>query len=307
MNYYEIRKTAYPYNYVVSISAIPITLSGMVLSILVLSLILRKSWKSLNIDLKLICFTLIFDMLECFLVLTSAICNLVGFADYLNSMFSCTLNAVITIFTVVTSINLVGVVAIESFQLINLISCVVSGAFGGFSINSTSVYCLFNLTKWSGLVGNIFLTLSIGSSIGMIYFSYIGIMIKRRNITLQTQQIFPLKAKKIRKNANSTIFKSTLIILASTFTTLPYCVLLFISLINPQFLTPLVGTLCTWSIMFNMIINTIIVLRLRTDLWIEFKVLILIKSDISENDSELENDHNLTVFDEGNNEQLVQK
>jgi hypothetical protein len=279
----------------------------MVLSILVLSLILRRSWKLLNIDLKLICFTLIFDMLECFLVLTSAICNLVGFAGYLDSVFSCTLNAVITIFTVVTSINLVGVVAIERYllivkektfknrtyymyilalQLINLISCIVSGAFDGFSINSTSVYCLFNLTKWSGLVGNIFLTLSIGSSIGMIYFGYIGIMIKRRNITLQNQQIFPFKAEKIRKNANSTIFKSSLIIIASTFTTLPYCVLLFISLINPRFLTPLVGTLCTWSIMFNMIINTIIVLRLRTDLWIEFKALILIKSEISDSDSE---------------------
>ncbi|KXN72210.1 hypothetical protein CONCODRAFT_4955 [Conidiobolus coronatus NRRL 28638] len=264
-------------------------------------------------------------MLECFLVFTSAISNLISFSAYLDSVFSCSINAILTILTAATSINLVGIVAIERYflivkgkplsnrayymlilglELLNLSSCIFGGTFNGFSINPTSVYCLFDLNNWAGKVGNIIIAISLGISLSMIYFGYINIMIKRRTLTLQNQRIFPFKAEKIKRDANSTIFKSALIIIASTFTNLPYCVLLVITLIYPQFLTPLIGTLCTWSIMFNMIINTTIVLRLRTDLWIELKKLLYIKSDDSDVENDNIDDYQLAIINEESNDIL---
>jgi hypothetical protein len=253
----------------------------------------------------------------CFFAFTSGICNLVGFADYINSKLSCALNAAIIVFSAVASINLVGVVALERYllivrekglfnrtyymiilglQLINLFSVTICGVFGGFSINSTSVYCIYNTTTWAGVVGTIILALSISSSIFMIYLGYISIMIKRRKLTLQNQNIFPFKAEKIKKDANSTILKSGLIIIVSTITTLPYCILLFISLINPKFLTPLVMTLCTVLSMLNMAINTIIVLRLRTDLWNGLKELFFIKPNDNDIENESIDDYQLAVI-----------
>ncbi|KXN72207.1 hypothetical protein CONCODRAFT_4952 [Conidiobolus coronatus NRRL 28638] len=323
MNYYKIRELAYPCNYVVSIVGIFLSIFGTIISTLVVHVILKNKWKILSIDLKLICFTLIFDILHCFLAFTSGICDIIGFGDYLNSRFTCSLNSVLTIFTAITSINLVGVVALERYlliikaktlnsivyyklilglQLINLANGVVSGTFGGFSISSASVYCMFNLNSWAGIVGSTVLSLSTGTSIFMIYFCYISIMIKRRSSALEIQKLFPLKARKIRNEANSTILKSTLIIIASTFTTIPYCAVMFIKLFNPSFLTPLVAAICLISAMFNMVFNPIIVLRLRIDIWDEIKVLFFIKSDGSDIISNNVDDYQLTILKEGDSE-----
>ncbi|KXN72209.1 hypothetical protein CONCODRAFT_4954 [Conidiobolus coronatus NRRL 28638] len=314
MDYYKIRELAYPYNYVVSIAAIFLSISGTTLNTLVLHIILKNKWKKLSIDLKLICFTLLFDLLSCFYIFTTGICNLVGYADYLNSKFSCTINSIISIFTCVTSINIVGVVSLEryflivkekvlcrkvyymlilSIQLVNLISCIIGGVFGGFSISATSVFCMFNLNSWAGIAGDIILILSVGTSINITYFSYINIIIKRRKLTLQNQKIFPFKSKKIKREANSTIIKSVLIIIASTFTNIPFNVLLFIALVNPKFLTPQIQAICSTFTMLNMIINALIVLRLRTDIWNEFKEVIFIKNDNSEADGSSIDDYQL--------------
>jgi hypothetical protein len=316
MDYYKIEKLAYPYNYIVSITAILLSVLGAVLSSLVIFLTLRNKWRRLDIDLKLVCFTLIFDILNCFLAIITAICNMIGYAEYLNSRFSCSLNSVLTIFTAIGSINLVGLVALERYllivkqkilknkiyymlilglQFINLASGAVSGAFGGFSIGSASVYCMLNLDSWAGIFGSIVLNLSTGASIFMIYFGYVNIMIKRRNIALETQKLFPSKAKKIRSEANSTIIKSTLIIIASTFTTIPYSAILFITIFNPIFLTPLVAAICILSAMFNMIFNPIIVLKLRIDLWYELKALIFGKSDNINSDSDSDSDVDIDI------------
>ncbi|KXN72206.1 hypothetical protein CONCODRAFT_4951 [Conidiobolus coronatus NRRL 28638] len=268
MDYYKIRELAYPYNYAESIAAIFFSITGTILSTLVLHIILKNKWKNLSVGLKLICFTLVFDILHSFVAFTCGICNLVGFADYLNSKLSCTLNAVTIVFTCITSINIVGVVALEryflivkdkvlynntyylivlSLQMIILLSCVISGAFGSFSIGSTSVYCVYDTTTWAGIAGTIIIVLSISISISMTYFSYISIIVKRRKLTLQNQNILPFNAKKIKRDANVTIIKSGLIIFASTFANLPYIVYLFIELIDPKYLTPKIQTICTIS------------------------------------------------------------
>jgi hypothetical protein len=169
---------------------------------------------------------------------------------------------------------------ISGLQLINLASGVISGVFSGFSISSTSVYCTFDLYSWAGILGSTVLNVSIGASIFMIYFGYINIMIKRRNSALEIQKLFPLRAKKIRNKANLIILKSTLVIIASSFTTLPYSAILFIPLFNPRFLTPLTTDICILSTMFNMVLNTLIVLRLRLDLWNGLKVLFLESDNI---------------------------
>jgi hypothetical protein len=320
MDYYKIKELAYPYNYVVSIAGILVSIPGTVLNTLVLHLILKNKWKKLSIDLKLICFTSLFDLIICFYSFISGICNLVGFADYLNSNLSCTLNGVISVLIGTTSVNLVGVVALEryllivkektlynrtyylliiSLQLINLISYIVSGVFGGFSINATSVYCIYDFTNWAGIAGTMILALSFSTSITMTYFSYINIMIKRRKLTLQNQKIFPFKADKIKKDANSTIIKSALIIIASTITNLPYNILLFISFISPKLSTPLIQSICSMFNMLNVIINSLIVLRLRTDVWNEFKEFILLKPGNSDADWDSINDYQLINIEVG--------
>jgi hypothetical protein len=49
--------------------------------------------------------------------------------------------------------------------------------------------------------------------------------------------------------------------------------------------------------MFNMIINALIILKLRTDLWNKFKEAIFIKSDDSRDDSASINDYQLTAIE----------
>jgi hypothetical protein len=310
MDYYNIRKSAYPYNYLLTIPGILLSILGTTLSSLVIFLILKNKRRKLDIDLKLVCFTLIFDILHCFLTFITAVCSIAGFAEYLSSRFSCSLNPVLTIFTAIGSINLVGLVALERYlyiikqktlnsktyymlilglQFINLVSGAVSGVFGGFSISSASVYCIYNLDSLAGILGSAELNLSIGASIFMIYFGYINIMIKRRNLALEMEKLFPSKAKKIRSEANSTIIKSTLIIIASTFTSIPYCAVHFISLVNRSFLTPLVSAISILSTLFNMIFNPIIILRLRIDLWCELKALLFANSDNSDRDDDIYN------------------
>jgi hypothetical protein len=318
MDYYKIRELAYPYNYVVSIASILLSIAGAILGTLVLRIILRNKWKLLSIDLKLICFTLIFDLLMSFYCFISGICNIVGYSGYLNSKFSCTLNAIIYIFTCVTSINLVGVVALEryllivkeivlhnrtyyiiilSLQFLNLASCLITSIFGSFGISSTSVYCIYDTANWAGISGTMILALSISISIIMTYFSYTNIIIKRRKLTLQNQTVLPFKAKKIRRDANSTIIKSALIIIASTITNLPFNLFLIMEFIDPKFLTPQIQTICTILSMFNMVINSLIILRLRTDLWNKFKEAIFIKSDNSSDSGINIDDYQLTTIE----------
>jgi hypothetical protein len=224
------------------------------------------------------------------------------------------------------SINLVGLVALERYlyiikqktlnsktyymlilglQFINLLSGAISAAFGGFSISSSSVYCIFNLDNWAGILCSTVLNLSIGTSIFVIYFSYVNIMIKRRNLALEIEKLFPSKAKKIRSEANSTIIKSTLIIIASSFTSIPYCAVLFIILFNPSILTPLAAAISILFTLFNMVFNPAIVLRLRIDLWCELKALFITESNNSDNDNYRACDYQLRIIKEETNEQIA--
>jgi hypothetical protein len=318
MDYYKIRELAYPYNYVESTVAIFLSISGTTLSAIVFHILLKNKWRSLSIDLRLICFTLVCDILHSFVAFTCGICNFVGFAEYLSFKPSCALNAVSFDFATVSSINIVGVIALERYflivkekvldsrvyyiliiiiQLINLVSSVISGVFGNFSISSTSVYCIYSTTNWAGIFGTIILLLSISISLSITYFSYINIIIKRRKLSLQNQKILPFKAKKIRRDANSTIFKSALIIIASTIINIPCITYLFIQLIDPKLLTPQIQIIITISCMLNMTINALIVLRLRTDLWNRFKEVIFRKSDSNEDDGVSINDYQLTIIE----------
>jgi hypothetical protein len=318
MDYYKIREQAYPYNYAESIAAIFFSIYGTILSTIVFYILLRNKWRSLSIDLRLICFTLMCDMLHSFIVFTCGVCNLAGFADYLSSKPSCAFNAIIIVFAAMSSINMVGVISLEryflivkervlhnrtyymiilSLQLINLVGSITSGVFGTFSISSTSVYCIYDMTNWAGISGTIILVLSIGTSTSITYFSYINIIIKRRKLSLQNQKVLPFKTKKIRRDANVTIIKSALIIIASTISSLPYIIYLFIEIIDPKLLTPRIQAIVTISCMVNMIINALIVLRLRADLWNKFKEAIFIKSDSNEDDSVSINDYQLTIID----------
>jgi hypothetical protein len=67
--------------------------------------------------------------------------------------------------------------------------------------------------------------------------------------------------------------------------------------IDPKFLTPRIQAICTILSMFNMVINSLIILRLRTDLWNKFKEAIFIKSDNSSDSGINIDDYQLTTIE----------
>ncbi|KXN68461.1 hypothetical protein CONCODRAFT_9259 [Conidiobolus coronatus NRRL 28638] len=226
-------------------------------------------------------------MSEGLLVFPSALTDLLNLPQYNPANLNCNVNAILYTLLFGTEINLVALVAIERYLLIihdivlkeryyylilagffaiNISSCMVSLHFDGFSLHPTGVYCLFNLNNFGGKLGISIVAVSVLSAQVIIYYCYIRIMFTRRSAMLKIRDWCPSKYDEITKQANNTIFRASLVILTSTITTIPYCILTIIGLANPSFFTIIVDFIMTILILLNIIMNTLLLLIMRADI-----------------------------------------
>jgi hypothetical protein len=294
MDYGIVRSRAGPVNTYVSILAIITSIIGIMLSISIFYIIAKKSWSRLYIDLKLVTLTVIFDSLVSFWSIICSILDLTNSTKYIAIPIGCNINAAICILLCTGSINCVAVTAIERytkvmlqksfrevyyyifiscFFLFNLMACTATIYLDGFNVHPTSIYCFLNLESYGGRVGLGLLGFTEMLSILIVYSVYIRIIIKRRISALEVELHFPLQHEEIRKRANSTIFKSILIIIGSTISNFPYCVITLIDLIHPEIYTPLLDGIANLCMIANTIFNCLLILGMRPDLSEELKSL----------------------------------
>jgi hypothetical protein len=287
MDYYELRNFASPYNHIISGYALFIIIVGITLNSIVLKLIINKKWSKLNIDLKLVIITLLFDMSEGLLVFPSALTDLINLPQYNPANLNCNVNAILYTLIFGTEINLVALVAFERYLLIlhdivlreryyylilfgffviNITGCMVALNFDGFSLHPTGVYCLFNLSNFGGRLGISILAISILSAQSIIYYCYIRIMFTRRSAMLKIRDWCPSKYEEITKRANDTIIRASLVVLTSTITTIPYCILTILGLANPIHFNITVDFIMTILILLNIVMNTLLLLFMRADI-----------------------------------------
>jgi cbb3-type cytochrome oxidase subunit 3 len=300
MGYYEeLRDAAYPYNYVLDSITLVITVSGIILSSLVLYVAFKRPWRGFNIDLKLVTITLLSDLFTGFICLANCLCNFFSISAYLSSRVACDVNAVLVLMPFMTSINLVGVVAVERALLvvfdtrlkvkyyyiligglgaINIANALISLIYDAYTIQPSTMYCLYDISRVPGRVSSILLLVSAFASLGMVYIGYVLIVFKKRQRERNIRNNLRHLNLAAQHQPSSTTMKSLIIILVSSATNLPYFSLVLVALIDSSFWTPAIDTICTSLIMLNQVINTMLVLLMRYDLSDGLKVLLGIKS-----------------------------
>jgi hypothetical protein len=313
MNYQHIRDNAHPYNYILDSIGLLLAIPGMVLAVLVLRVLMNRKWSHMNIDLKLITITLVFDIISCLESGLNCFFNIINFQYNLSYSWSCNLTATICLIGFITSINLVGLIALERcllicyqtkikeiyywiilliFILINVSSIVISWLHHGFTILPASMYCMFDVNTRAGRITGIITLLLALVSVAMVFVGYIKISLKRAQESKQSQIELGLNPAVVKKTMRSTIIKSMIIIFVSCLNNGPYCILVVISLFEPKFLTPLIDCISTSCLMLNLCLNTIIVLHMRPGLFKEilnylgYKNLFSIDSRHNEDDSQ---------------------
>ncbi|KXN67096.1 hypothetical protein CONCODRAFT_10916, partial [Conidiobolus coronatus NRRL 28638] len=261
MDYKHVRDNSHPYNYILDAIGLALAIPGMILAALVLRVLMNRKWSHMNIDLKLITLTLIFDIISCLESGLNCFFNMINFQYNLSYTWSCNLAATICLIGFITSINLVGLIALERcllicyqtkideiyywimliiFILINIGSIVISWLSNGFTILPASMYCMFDVKVKAGRITGIITLLLALVSVSMVFIGYIKISLKRAQESKQSQIELGLNPVEVRKTMRSTIIKSMVIIFVSCLNNGPYCILVVISLFEPSFLTPLV-------------------------------------------------------------------
>ncbi|KXN66433.1 hypothetical protein CONCODRAFT_11723 [Conidiobolus coronatus NRRL 28638] len=284
VDYNEVRSNAYPYNYILDSIGLALAIPGLILSVSVLRVLLTRRWAGMNIDLKLIIFTLIFDIISCLESGLNCFFNMINFKYNLSMWWSCNLAATICLIGFITSINLVGIIAFERCLLIcyhktikdhyywiflggcitmNAVCITIGWTYNGFTILPASMYCMFNVATTGGKVCSLLTLFSALISMSVVFAGYIQIALKRANQSKRDQLELGMKADKVNRNVRSTIAKSMIIVLVCCMNNGPYCILVIISLINNDFLTPLIDCISASCLMLNLCLNTIIVLHMR--------------------------------------------
>jgi hypothetical protein len=293
------RDRAHPYNLITDWVGLPMSLIGASLSSLVLISILNQKWRRLNLDLKLICLTLVCDIVTGIVSCINILLNLAIQSRNLDNKAMCNLDAIVNLLVFVSSINCVGVVSLERcllvvynkklkdwfywamlgfMLLINIASWVVCLELNGFGLVPTTVYCLFDVQSPGGRIGNLLILISLIISMLFVYVGYIQIIFKTRRENRLLMDNIGLELDSCRTVQKSTITKSIIIVAASTMTNTPYVILLTMSLISPNLLTNTIDSICTCCIMMNQVLNCLIVINMRPDLVHTIKKQLKIKS-----------------------------
>jgi hypothetical protein len=273
--------------------------------------VLKNGWKVLDFNMKLMIVTIIFDLMEGFVILIYASDSVLNTQQYLKYELGCQICYILLVVFAVTSVNLTSIVALDRYLIIvtgirlmnkyyillilffivlNTIACITGLYLNGIGILPSFTYCFLKYSNFGGLLSQGIITLSIGISTLLIYFCYIKIMIQRKKQLEEIRELFPEKYNSITRQRNMTIIKSGTLILASSISNAPYCIITVASMIDPSFYTPSVDTIRCTLIIMNMIINSLLLLGMRSDLLTRFRSLLGFKSstELSNFNSEIE-------------------
>ncbi|KXN68462.1 hypothetical protein CONCODRAFT_9260 [Conidiobolus coronatus NRRL 28638] len=283
----KIQAEAYPYNIILSSISTVASACAIVFCLLMIVSIYKIGWKKLDCSMKLAGVTVIFDLLEGIVGLVLSICCLLNLDGYLKYKLGCHLVYLFIILVDLTSFNLTGIVALERyliivrgvklsnnylfliigvFTIINVSGCVIGIYYDSIGILPAAVYCFLKYDNIGGISSQIIALFSNATSVSMIYFCYMKIMMQRVVQLGELRELFPGKYESITKQRNMTIIKSSILILTSTIANAPYLLITVISMFHPDLFTPLLDTIRTAFVMLNMVTNSLLLLVMRSDL-----------------------------------------
>jgi hypothetical protein len=286
--YEEIYQSSYPYNVITSGIALFAAGIAFVANLSILISIVKYKTAKWKIDMKL-CFILLWVDLACALnILVNASFNIARFPYYLGNEALCRLNGILITITVATAVNLMGVISLERclivlfkkeyglkfylpiigfFCILNIANEVQATVNSGYKIYPIALYCMFNQAKATGLVASILLVISGAISYTLIVICYLAICFYRRSQSQKAQLECGLDPDKVRKEVNATVYRSLSIIFFSILTTGVYVIIIIISWFDPSVETPLSDMIQSILVECQMIINTMILLNMRPELW----------------------------------------
>jgi hypothetical protein len=283
----KIQAEAYPYNIILSSISTVASACTIVFCILMIASIYKIGWKKLDCSMKLAGVTVIFDLLEGIVALALSVCCLLNLDGYLKYTIGCNLVYLFIILVDLTSFNLTGIVALERyliivrgvklskkylfliigiFTIINVIGCVIGIYYKGVGILPAAVYCFLRYDNIGGILSQIIALFSNATSVSMIYFCYMKIIIQRTVQLGELRELFPGKYEAITRQRNLTIIKSSILILISTIANAPYLLITVVSMFHPELFTPLLDTIRTVFVMLNMVTTSLLLLVMRSDL-----------------------------------------
>ncbi|KXN68466.1 hypothetical protein CONCODRAFT_9266 [Conidiobolus coronatus NRRL 28638] len=269
-----------------------IALVGITISSSVLLILMKKNLRRLNIDLQLVALTLLCDIATGLYCIVNSISNFAESDYFLNTRVKCNINATFGIIAAATSFNIVGVIGAERCLLIvydiqfkkkyyfvllslllllNFLCILVCWLFNGFGQTPTGIYCMFDLYEIGGKVGSMLLATSCLISLTFVYTGYILIILKRRRRIKKMRQELGEHCVKLLHKKSATLVKSLTIIIVSTFTNLPYCIIVIMSIIDPYYINLPLDMIATTCMILNQVLNTILLLHMRPDILADLK------------------------------------
>jgi hypothetical protein len=292
--YKEIYQSSYPYNVITSGIALFAAGVAFIANLSLLISIVKYKKAKWKIDMKL-CFILLWVDLVCALnILVNASVNIAGFPNYLGNEALCKLNGILITITVATAVNLMGVISLERclivifkkeyglkfylpiislFCILNIANEIQATVNDGYEIYPIALYCMYNQAKTSGLVGSILIVISGAISYVLIVVCYLAICFYRRSQSQKAQLELGLDPYKVMKEVNSTIYRSLSIIFFSILTTGVYVIIIIISWFDPSVVSPVTDMIQSILVESQMIINTLVLINMRPELWKGMKEL----------------------------------
>ncbi|KXN67095.1 hypothetical protein CONCODRAFT_10915, partial [Conidiobolus coronatus NRRL 28638] len=248
--YEELYQSAYPYNIVAAGYGIADSIIVLILGASLLISIIKTNNEGWKIDMKLCAMLLGVDLACTLLILFYNLQYLFYSNTYLEGHALCNLNGALVNILFPTAVFLMAVISLErcllivfkrefslmfyfcifaTFSMINAANVAQTVINNGYIAYPLAIYCQYNTSQTAGLVGSVVMVLVGGISYNMIILSYLAICFYRRSQSLKAQLELGLDPIKVKKEVNSTIIKSLIIMLGSILSTGIFVVITAIS------------------------------------------------------------------------------
>jgi hypothetical protein len=284
----ELYQRSYPYNIIAAGYGVIDSSIVLILGVSLLISIIKTNSKGWKIDMKLCAILLGVDLTCAIVILFYNLQYLTSSNKYLKGLTLCNLNGALVNMLFPAAVFLMAVISLERcllivfkrefslkfyfsilaiFNLLNAADITQTAINRGYTPYPLAIYCQYNMSLTAGLVGSIVMVLIGGISYSMIIVCYLAICFYRRSQSLKAQLELGLDPIKVKKEVNSTIIKSLIIMLASILSTGIFVVITAISWFIPKVLTPKTDMVVAIFVQSQMLINTLILLNMRPDLW----------------------------------------
>jgi hypothetical protein len=304
-------RNAEPYIYIGGVYLLIQSLLSTFLIISLLLVIFKEKWSRLGIDLKLMTMIIILDLGGASIIVVGCISNLCGYGILIDTAQKCCVTAFWLLFTLITSVNITGVLSLQrclfvvfnrrypnkfyysiilTHFIFDLTSWIICWINKGFTIMPLAQYCHFDVDTKAGLISAALLIVSCGISDSLVFICYPIICINCRNKSKRSQLELGMDPDKVKTRVNTTLAKSLALILASMFTNVPYCIILITCMAKVHILTPPTDLVQTILMATTVLVNSLILINLKPELWRSLKLLWGVK----DNNTELNEDYLLT-------------